>query len=123
MKVAVAYEAGQVYQHFGHCKAFKVFDIQNHEIVSSEVVDTQGQGHSALAGFLQSMQVDVLICAGIGGCARCALDAAGIQIFGGVGGDVEDAVVDYLAGNLHYDPHASCAHHSGDHTCSDHTCG
>ena len=66
--------------------------------------------------------MDVLICGGIGGCARCALDAAGIQIFGGVSGDAEDAVVDFLAGNLHFNPNAICSHHSGAHTCGDHTC-
>ncbi len=122
MKIAVTYEAGQVYQHFGHCAAFKIYQIEQHNIVSSQMVDTQGQGHSALAEFLKNHQVDVLICGGIGGCARCALDAAGIQIYGGVSGDVEDAVVDFLAGDLRFDPHASCSHHSGSHTCGGHTC-
>ena len=120
MKIAVTYEAGQVFQHFGHCAAFKIYEIKDQSIVSSQVVGTQGQGHSALAGFLQERQVDVLICGGIGGCARVALDAAGIQIYGGVSGDVEDAVVDFLAGNLHFDPNASCSHHEGNHTCGDH---
>ena len=122
MKVAVTYEAGQVYQHFGHCAEFMIYELEDGRILSSDLVNTQGQGHSALAGFLKELQVNVLICGGIGGCARCALDAAGIAIYGGVHGDVEDAVVDFLAGNLHFDPNASCSHHTGAHTCGGHAC-
>lgn len=122
MKIAVTYEAGQVFQHFGHCAAFKIYQLEDQSILSSQVVDTQGHGHSALAGFLQERQVDVLICGGIGGCARTALDAAGIQIYGGVNGDVEDVIVDFLAGNLHFDPNASCNHHGADHVCGEHGC-
>ena len=52
MKIAVAYENGRVFQHFGHTEEFKIYEIDNDEIISSEVVSTNGQGHSALAGFL-----------------------------------------------------------------------
>lgn len=122
MKIAVTYEAGQVYQHFGHTAAFKIYEIENNEIVTAQVLDTLGQGHSALAGFLQERQVDVLICGGIGGCARTALDAVGIKLYGGVHGDADDAVTDFLAGNLHFDPCASCSHHAEGHVCGEHSC-
>ena len=92
MKIAVTYEAGLVFQHFGHTAAFKVYEVENDKITASAVVETNGSGHGALAGFLQELGVNVLICGGIGGGARMALAEAGIVIYGGVTGDVEDAV-------------------------------
>ncbi len=115
MRIAVTYENGQVYQHFGHTEQFKVYDSQDGKIVSSEVVSTNGQGHGALAEVLHALQVDVLICGGIGGGARVALDAAGIQLYGGVSGDTDDAVKALLAGELAYSPDATCSHHEGEH--------
>ena len=67
MKIAVTYENGQVFQHFGHTAQFKLYDVENGAIASSQVVDTNGSGHGALAGFLKDHQVDALICGGIGG--------------------------------------------------------
>ncbi len=123
MTIAVTYEGGQVFQHFGHTAAFKLYQVENDQVVNSQVVDTNGSGHGALAGFLAAHNVNVLICGGIGGGARMALDQAGIQIFGGVCGDADDAVADLLAGNLMFDPNASCGHHGHDHACGDHGCG
>jgi predicted Fe-Mo cluster-binding NifX family protein len=109
-----------VFQHFGHTAAFKVYEVENDKITSSSVVETNGSGHGALAGFLQELGVNVLICGGIGGGARMALAEAGIVIYGGVTGDVEDAVAAYLAGELSYVPNACCSHHGHDHNCADH---
>ena len=76
MKIAVTYEDGQVFQHFGHTAQFKLYEAQDGKILSSKVVDTNGSGHGALAGFLAAQGVDTLICGGIGGGAppagRCA---------------------------------------------------
>ena len=55
----------------------------------SEVVDTNGSGHGALAGVLNALNADVLICGGIGGGAQTALAAAGIKLFDGVSGDAD----------------------------------
>ncbi len=65
MRVAVTYENGEIFQHFGHTAQFKFYDIENGEITSTEVVDTNGSGHGALAGMLSAMKADVLICGGI----------------------------------------------------------
>ena len=77
MRVAVTYENGEIFQHFGHTAQFKIYDIENGEILSMEVVDTNGSGHGALAGFLSAMKVEALICGGIGGGAQTALAEAG----------------------------------------------
>ncbi|MEG0770054.1 MAG: NifB/NifX family molybdenum-iron cluster-binding protein [Ruthenibacterium sp.] len=126
MKVAVTCENGQVFQHFGHCESFKIYEVQNGAVVSSAVVSAVGSGHGALAGFLKQQQVDTLLCGGIGGGARTALAEAGIQLYPGVSGSVDESVAALLAGTLCFNPDTVCAHHHEDgHTCGEdkHGCG
>lgn len=111
MKIAVTYENGQVFQHFGHTEQFKVYEVEDGKIVKSEIVDTNGQGHGALATFLSEGSVDVLICGGIGGGARNALAEAGIELYPGAQGDADAQVESFIAGTLNYDPDTVCSHH------------
>ena len=37
MKIAVTYEKGQVFQHFGHTKEFKVYDCRDGRVESARV--------------------------------------------------------------------------------------
>lgn len=115
MKIAVTYENGNIFQHFGHTEQFKVYDVEDGKIVSSTVVGTDGRGHGALAGVLGGLHVDTLICGGIGGGAQNALAAAGIKLYGGVSGDANAAVEALLAGNLDFNPNATCSHHGEHH--------
>lgn len=125
MKIAVTYQDGMVFQHFGHTEQFKFYTVEDGKVVSSEIVGTDGQGHGALAGFLRAHQVDTLICGGIGGGARNALAEAGIELFPGAAGDADKQVESFLAGKLSYDPNTRCSHHDhGEHhTCGNHGCG
>lgn len=125
MRIAVTYENGKVFQHFGHTEEFKFYDVENGRITETQVVSTNGQGHGALAGFLTSAGTDMLICGGIGGGAQNALAEAGIHLYGGVSGDADEAVQDYLENRLAYDPNVKCNHHEhGEgHTCGEHGCG
>ncbi len=121
MKIAVTYENGQVFQHFGHTEYFKVYSVEDGQITDMQVVPTNGSGHGALAGFLKAQGVTALICGGIGGGARTALAEADITLYPGATGDADAAVSALLAGNLHYDPDTVCAHHHDHH--EDHHCG
>ena len=128
MKIAVTYENGQIFQHFGHTAEFKLYDIEDGKVTSEQVVSTNGSGHGALAGFLAVNKVDVLICGGIGGGAQNALAQAGIKLYGGVSGSADDAVNSFLSGTLGYNPDVRCSHHEhehgeGGHTCGSHGCG
>ena len=125
MKIAVTYENGLVFQHFGHTQQFKLYTVENGKITSSEVVDTNGSGHGALAVFLKTHGVDTLICGGIGGGARTALAEAGIELYPGVSGSADAAVNSLLNGTLLYNPDTVCAHHhpEGGHDCGSHSCG
>jgi len=124
MKLAVTYENGQIFQHFGHTEQFKIYEVADGKIVSEEVVDTNGSGHGALAGFLMQHGVEALICGGIGAGARTALAQAGIELYPGVSGDALAAVQQLAAGNLAFDPDTTCNHHHEEgHTCGEHDCG
>ena len=122
MKLAVTYENGQVFGHFGHTKAFKVYEIEDGAVVSARVMPTLGQGHGALAGFLAGIGAEILICGGIGGGAQAALAQAGIRLYGGVTGDADAAVDAFLAGTLDYNPDVRCNHHGEEHGAG-HSCG
>lgn len=125
MKIAVTYENGEIFQHFGHTGQFKVYDIENGKIVSSKVVGSDGLGHGALAGFLENNRIEVLICGGIGGGAQAALANAGIKLYGGVFGNADAAVQAFLDGRLDYNPDVKCDHHEHEegHSCGSHGCG
>ncbi len=127
MKLAVCYENGQVFQHFGHTEQFKVYTIENGAITHSEIVSTNGQGHGALAGVLKELGADALICGGIGAGARNALAQAGIELYPGVTGNADLCAAAFAGGTLRYDPNTECHHHDHEHkeghTCGHHSCG
>lgn len=119
MRVAATYENGNVFPHFGHTKQFKVFTVEEGKVTDTQVVDTNGSGHGALAGMLSALGVDTLICGGIGAGAQAALAEAGIGLYGGVSGSVDTAVEQLLAGSLAYDPDVHCSHHGEGHPCGE----
>lgn len=121
MKVAVTYENGEVFQHFGRTPAFKVYEISDGKVISSEVIDTNGTGHGALAGFLEDIGAEVMICGGIGGGAIAAMSEAGIKVYAGASGSADETVNAYVAGTLLEIGDATCDHHEheghGEHGC------
>ena len=121
MKIAVTYDNGEVFQHFGKTENFKVYEVEDNKVVSSEVIGANGSGHGALAGLMAENGIDVLICGGIGGGAQEALAEAGIEFVSGVSGDVDEAVEAYLNGEL-VSSGVNCDHHEHEeaHSCGEH---
>ena len=120
MKIAVTYENGAVFQHFGHTETFKLFEVQDGRVVATRLIESGGSGHGALAGLLAERGVDVLICGGIGGGAQAALAEQGIELCAGASGSTDEAVEAYLRGEL-VNTGANCDHHHGEgHSCHDH---
>lgn len=120
MKIAVTYDKGNIFQHFGRTEAFKVYQAEDGKVVSSEILSSNGTGHSALAGLLADQSVDVLICGGIGEGAQAALKEAGVELCAGAEGDTDQAVKAYLRGEL-VSTGANCDHHHGEeHDCGEH---
>ena len=141
MKIAVTYEGGSIFQHFGKTEAFKMYEVEDGKITSMQIVHAGGAGHSALAGFLSEQGANVLICGGIGEGAQTALKEAGIEVISGAAGEVDAAVNAYLAGELesagtncdhhHEEGHSCCGHHEEEaekapeeeHSCGGHCSG
>ena len=122
MRIAVTYENGQVFQHFGHTEEFKIYEIEDGKVIRTEIIGSNGGGHSALAALLDERKIDVLICGGIGGGAQAALAERGIELCAGADGNADQAVEAYLRGEL-VNTGANCNHHGEGHSCHDHGCG
>lgn len=122
MKIAIPFDCGEVFAHFGHTQYFKIYTVnEQNKVTEAEIVEPDGGGHDALAGFLKSCGVNVLICGGIGGGAIAALREAGIRVCAGVSGDCDDVMIDYLYGYLEYTENPNCDHHheGGEHHCGE----
>lgn len=128
MKIAITYENGEIFQHFGHTEQFKLYDVIDGNIINEQIVDTNGSGHGALAGFLQAEKVDALICGGIGMGAQKALGDVGIKLYAGVLGSADRAVKALVNGTLEYNPDVHCDHHEhhdddcNHNHCAEHNC-
>ena len=122
MKIAVPFSDGEVFQHFGHTENFKLYEVESGLVVSSEIIDTNGSGHEALANFLAGLSVSVLLCGGIGAGAQAALADAGIEICSGAQGDADAAVIAYLSGEL-TSAGVNCDHHHDHNDEGDCSCG
>lgn len=132
MKIAVTYDNGEVFQHFGKTESFKIYNVEDNTVVSSEVIGSNGTGHGALAGLLAEQGINVLICGGIGGGAQAALTEAGIELCAGAQGNTDQVVEAYLKGQLessgvncdhhHHEEGHSCGDHESGHSCGD-SCG
>ena len=131
MKLAIPYENGQVFPHFGKTQQFKIYDIADGKVGASLVVPVMGGGHGALAGFLRMLGISVVLVGGIGPGALDALARYDITPIPGVSGDADKAAADFVAGKLSPDTAALCQHHHegnpfgcGHHTCGEgHDCG
>ena len=131
MKIAVTYDNGEIFQHFGKTESFKIYEVEDNKVISSEVINSNGTGHGALAGLLAEQGVNILICGGIGGGAQAALTEAGIELCAGAQGNADQAVETYLKGELessgancdhHHEEGHSCGSHEEDHSCGN-SCG
>lgn len=125
MILAIPYDDGQIFQHFGHTEYFRLYEIREGYVVNAETVPTNCSGHGALPQFLLAHKVDAVICGGMGSGMVNALRSALITVFPGASGDCDEAVVKFLSGTLRPSYAASCNHHSSEHSCGtgEHNCG
>ena len=118
-KIAVTYDNGNVFQHFGRTEAFKIYEIEDGQITGSTILESNGIGHGALATLLAEQTIDTLICGGIGGGAMAALEECGIEVVAGAEGDTDAVMEAYLNGTLE-SAGVTCDHHGEEHSCGDH---
>lgn len=117
MRIAITYENGEVFQHFGHTEQFKLYKIDHGVIVGEAILPTDGAHCGALATLLAENGVDTLICGNIGGGAKAAVERAGLMLFPGVTGSADEAAKAFAAGILQFDPTTQCAAHEEGHHC------
>lgn len=111
MRIAVTYDNGQVFQHFGKTQQFKIYDVEENKIIESFILDSNGAGHGALADVLRRNEVDLLICGGIGNGAVNALVKCNVKVCAGESGSTDELVEKYLKGELEVNSQSNCNHH------------
>lgn len=113
MTIAIPYENGAVFPHFGHTEQFMLYQIDHGVIVSRTPLET-GEVHcGALAALLADNSVDALLCGQLGSGAKAAVERAGLMLFSGVSGQADDAAQAFADGTLEFSPDALCLNHSG----------
>ncbi len=125
IKIAVTTdEKNNVFQHFGKSEAFTIYELRGEELISKNVLNSNGSGHSELVGLLVEQKINVLICGGIGMGAMEGLLAAGILVIPGTQGDADVVTAAYLDGTLPESNNPTCDHHHDDdhHHDENHSC-
>lgn len=105
MKIAVTYKDGKVDPHFGMATQVKFYDVENGNVVSTDIVELTA-GHTFIARVIYGNAADVVICGHIKPGAANALVLSGLMLCAGAEGDTDAAVEAYLAGTLQHDPDA-----------------
>lgn len=119
-RIAVATEAGEVAQHFGHCSTYRVYDVVDGQVQAVTEFDNPGHDAGFPPDFVAGLDANVVIVGGIGTGAINRFQGHGIEVISGAEGPSDDAVQRHLAGNLE-DAGSSCAgHEHGDHGCGGH---
>lgn len=106
MKVAVAYENGEIYGHFGHCPLFAVYEYGEYvSECTKTLVDTSAlKGHQAMADKMKELDVAAVIAGNMGGEGKALLLSYGIVPIVGYTGDADTAADLLVTGQLPLEP-------------------
>lgn len=102
-------------QRFGRCQYFLIVDTEtmNVKTISNESALSSGGAGIQAAQIVTKEGVDTVITGNIGPNAFQILQAAGIKVFTGAEGTIEDAIERYKKGNLRETGSANVESHSG----------
>ncbi|MCR5732520.1 MAG: P-loop NTPase [Sphaerochaetaceae bacterium] len=117
MCVAVPYDNGKVYGHFGHTKSFKIYNIEDKKVTDSSVIENNFEGHDAVTAFLATLGVNGVIVSGIGEDAFKAMKINKAVIFKAKDMDADEAVEKLLKGELEEILEAEGHCHEGESCC------
>ena len=131
MRIAVAYENGEIYGHFGHCPMFAVYEYGEYvNECEKKLVDTSAlSGHQAMADKMRELDVDAVICGNMGGEGKALLLSYGIVPIVGYSGDADTASDLLVTGRLPVNPSeatgdgCSCGGSCGDGCSCGGSCG
>ena len=103
MRIAVAYQDGEIYEHFGHAKLFAIYDYEGADVTrcTKKLVETgERHGHRDMAELMRTERVDAVIAGNMGGEAKAALLTMGIVPIAGFAGSADDAADMLILGQL-----------------------
>jgi predicted Fe-Mo cluster-binding NifX family protein len=110
MKVAIAKDGDEVSGHFGHCKQYAVFTVENGKITQRELLDSPGHEPGRLPAFLAQHGVTHVVAGGMGPRAVDLFCASSIEVYLGITGPIDTIIEDFIAGRV--TPGESSCHHS-----------
>ena len=102
-------DTNEVFQHFGETKNFFLYNTETKE---EKIVDNNGFSHHSLISYIISLNINVLICGGMGNHAFDLLNASNIKVYLGAKGNVKDVINKYLDNKLisDYSKLHQCSH-------------
>lgn len=106
MIIAVAYNAGEIGEHFGHAEMFALYDYEdaNFENCTKRLIDCSDRhGHAAMAELMRDNKVDAVIVGRMGDEARSMLLSFGIVPVVGYCGSADIAADLLMTGQLPLD--------------------
>lgn len=116
MRIAITYDLSNntVWQHFGQTTHFMLVDLPDEKRM---IITNSGYSHKDLIPYLKDLDVELLICGGLGNMAYSLLSDAGIKVVPGITGDINDVLDLYkkgqLKGNKNVLHDCDCGHHHG----------
>lgn len=125
MKVlfAIPYEDGKVFEHFGKSKQFKLYEVTTGEILNTEIIDIEGEGHDVVVEALKAKGVNIVLCDSIGQEAMNAISGAGMGVISGVSGETDEVINRFFSDDEEFESEgANCDCGCGGN-CGDGGCG
>jgi ATP-binding protein involved in chromosome partitioning len=96
-------------EHFGHCKEFAVYNVQDKKILSTEFIDAPPHQPGLLPKFLGEKGADTIITGGMGQKAIDLFKEQNIDVILGASGRIENILKEYIDGML-YSKGSACNH-------------
>lgn len=100
MKIAIAYDNGQIAEQLAGCSEFLLLNVlKDGTPIEKQMLQVVGGSIGLITTFAQS-DIDVLICGEMGVSTRNALEGLGVLLIPGAQGVAEDAAARFLCGEL-----------------------
>lgn len=120
MRIAVAYKDGEIFEHFGHCEMFAIYEYEeaNVEKCTKRLVPCGDRhGHADMVELMRREGVDAVICGNMGSEAKSQLLSFGIVPVAGYCGSADQAADLLICGELPIVEGGSCGSCGGCSGC------